>query len=319
VTPENPDKYRKRVDDDATGLVKEERRPSSSGLMFQKLDEAAAGAAPALTAIADQVLPSGVGDTGLGDYGLAQLVADELDADWKYVRAEYVSPDANLASKRAWGDMSTGGSRGIRDSQEYVRQAGASAREMLVVAAAQEWGVPASECKAEKSVITHFSGKRTTFGKVAAAASKLEIPKEPKLKDSKDWKLIGTSPARFDIPDKTTGKMNREVARYAREHGYDLREYTQRNWSKIGRNLKGKLHISVGEADGNFLNLAIYLMQDLLENTKDPYFEGSFEFGRPLKGHGWQRNDLQRSPGHELRTRWSRQSPFCLGSFYCLP
>jgi isoquinoline 1-oxidoreductase beta subunit len=67
--------------------------------------------------------------------------------------------------------------------------------------------VPASECKAAKSVITHSSGKRTTFGKVAAAASKLEIPKEPKLKDQKDWKLIGTSPARFDIPDKTTGKQ----------------------------------------------------------------------------------------------------------------
>jgi hypothetical protein len=99
-------------------------------------------------------------------------------------------------------------------------------------------------------------------------------------------------PDGYPVPlwDKTTGKMNREVALYAREHGYDLREYTQRNWSRIGRDLKGKLHISVGESDGNFLNLAIYLMQDFLENTKDPYFEGSFEFGRPLKGHGWQPN-----------------------------
>ena len=99
-------------------------------------------------------------------------------------------------------------------------------------------------------------------------------------------------PDGYPVPlwDKTTGKMNREVARYAREHGYDLREYTQRNWSKIGRDLKGKLHISVGESDGNFLNLAIYLIQDFLENTKEPYFEGSFEFGRPLKGHGWQPN-----------------------------
>jgi hypothetical protein len=65
----------------------------------------------------------------------------------------------------------------------------------------KEWGVPASECKVAKGVISHSSGKRATFGKMAAAASRLEIPKEPKLKDKKDWKMIGTSPARFDIPD----------------------------------------------------------------------------------------------------------------------
>ena len=87
-----------------------------------------------------------------------------------------------------------------------MRKAGAAAREMLVAAAAQQWGVPAAECKVAKGVITHGSHS-TTFGKVAAAASQLEAPKEPKLKDPKEWKLIGTSPARFDIPDKTTGKL----------------------------------------------------------------------------------------------------------------
>jgi isoquinoline 1-oxidoreductase beta subunit len=147
-------------------------------------------------------------ELGQGTFtGLAQLVAEELECDWSKVRPEYADVNEHVRRNRIFKDMSTGGSRGIRDSQEYVRQGGAAAREMLVAAAAQEWGVPASECKAAKGVITHSSGKRTTFGKVAAAASRLEIPKEPKLKDKKDWKLIGTSPARFDIPDKTTGKQ----------------------------------------------------------------------------------------------------------------
>jgi isoquinoline 1-oxidoreductase beta subunit len=147
-------------------------------------------------------------ELGQGTFtGLAQLVAEELECDWSKVRPEYADVNEHVRRNRIFKDMSTGGSRGIRDSQEYVRQAGAAAREMLVAAAAQEWSVPASECKAAKSVISHSSGKRTTFGKVAAAASRLEIPKEPKLKDPKDWKLIGTSPARFDIPDKTTGKQ----------------------------------------------------------------------------------------------------------------
>ena len=85
-------------------------------------------------------------EMGQGTFtGLAQLVADELDCDWKHVRAEYVSPEENLARKRAWGDMSTGGSRGIRGSQDYVRKGGAAARAMLIEAAAQRWGVPAAD------------------------------------------------------------------------------------------------------------------------------------------------------------------------------
>jgi hypothetical protein len=82
--------------------------------------------------------------------------------------------------------------------------------------------------------------------------------------------------------------MNRDVARYAREHGFDLREYLERNWPRIGPALAGKLHLSCGESDGNFLNLALYLLQDFLENTTAPYYNGSFEFGRsaPLNGFG---------------------------------
>ncbi len=147
-------------------------------------------------------------ELGQGSFtGLAQLVAEELECDWSRVRPEYADVNEHVRRNRIFGSMSTGGSRAIRDSQEYLRKAGASAREMLIAAAAKEWGVPAAECKVAKGIITHPSGKRTSYGKVAAAAAKLEIPAEPKLKDPKDWKLIGTSPARFDIVDKTTGKQ----------------------------------------------------------------------------------------------------------------
>src|SRR2546423_8945522 len=103
--------------------------------------------------------------------------------------------------------MATGGSRSIRDSQEYLRQAGAAAREMLVAAAAKRWKVPASECDAENGVITHTPSRRKLrFGQVAQAASKLEPPKDVKLKDPKEWNLVGKPARRLDIPDKVTGK-----------------------------------------------------------------------------------------------------------------
>src|SRR6202521_990079 len=87
--------------------------------------------------------------------GLAQLVAEELECDWSKVTAEFPTPGQSLARKRVYGDMSTGGSRGIRTSHQYVREAGASARIMLIEAAANEWKVPAAECTAANSVITH--------------------------------------------------------------------------------------------------------------------------------------------------------------------
>jgi isoquinoline 1-oxidoreductase beta subunit len=104
--------------------------------------------------------------------------------------------------------MSTGGSRGIRMSHEYVRQGGAAAREMLKQAAANEWKVPASEVTANNGVLTHTpSGRTTTYGKVAEAAAKLEPPKDIKLKDPKDWKIAGKGVKRLDTPDKVTGKQ----------------------------------------------------------------------------------------------------------------
>jgi isoquinoline 1-oxidoreductase beta subunit len=140
--------------------------------------------------------------------GLAQLVAEELECDWSKVTTEYPTPGQSVARKRAWGDFSTGGSRGIRTSQDYVRKGGATARMMLVQAAANEWKVPVAECSAANSVITHApSGKTTTYGKMVEAAAKLEPPADVKLKDPKDWKIAGKGLKRLDTPDKTTGKM----------------------------------------------------------------------------------------------------------------
>src|SRR6266853_405714 len=139
--------------------------------------------------------------------GLPMLVAEELECDWKKVRTEFVSTGEQIRRNRAWGSMATGGSRSIRDSQEYLRQAGAAAREMLVAAAAHRWKVPASECDVENGVITHTPSRRKLrFGQVAQDASKLEPPKDVKLKDPKDWNLIGKPARRLDIPDKVKGK-----------------------------------------------------------------------------------------------------------------
>ena len=138
--------------------------------------------------------------------GLAQMVAEELECDWSKVTTEYPTPGQSVARKRIWGDFSTGGSRGIRDSHQYVRQGGATARVMLVQAAANAWGVPASECSATNSVITHKpSGRTTTYGKVAEAAAKVSPPANVPLKDPKDWKLIGKPVKRLDTMDKLTG------------------------------------------------------------------------------------------------------------------
>ena len=140
--------------------------------------------------------------------GLAQLVAEELECNWANVTTEYPTPGQNLARNRAWGNFSTGGSRGIRESHDYVRKGGATARMMLVQAAADEWKVPAAECTAANSVITHTpSGRKTTYGKMALAAARVAPPAEVKLKDPKDWKLVGKRLARLDTLDKVTGKQ----------------------------------------------------------------------------------------------------------------
>ena len=140
--------------------------------------------------------------------GLAQLVAEELDCDWKKVTTEKITAGTNLSRKRVWGEMGTGGSRGIRSSQDYVRRGGAAARMMLLQAAANQWKVPVGELTVAKGVISHAKSNRSTsYGKVAAAATKL-TPPDPKsitLRDAKNWKIAGKPLKRLDTADKLNG------------------------------------------------------------------------------------------------------------------
>ncbi len=142
--------------------------------------------------------------------GLAQLVAEELECDWNKVTVESITAGQNLARKRIWGDMSTGGTRGIRTSQSYVRQSGAAARMMLLQAAADEWKVPVAELTVSNGVISHSASNRSTsYGKVAAAASRLQPPelKSVKLKDPKQWKIAGKPVKRLDTLPKLNGSQ----------------------------------------------------------------------------------------------------------------
>ena len=139
--------------------------------------------------------------------GLAMLVAEELECDWAKVRTEFVSPGENLRRHQVWGDLSTGASRSISDSQLMLRQAGATAREMLIAAAAAHWAVPAAQCIARRSSITHSpTGRALTFGAVAAAAAQIEPPKDVKLKEPSEWTLAGKPRRRLDVRDKVTAQ-----------------------------------------------------------------------------------------------------------------
>ncbi len=140
--------------------------------------------------------------------GLAQLVVEELECDWKKVATEQFTAGENLARKRVWGEMSTGGSRGIRISQDYVRRGGAAARMMLLQAAADQWNVPVGEVTVANGVITHAASQRsTTYGKVAGAAARLTAPdpKSIQLRDPKEWKIAGKPMKRLDTADKLNG------------------------------------------------------------------------------------------------------------------
>ncbi len=143
--------------------------------------------------------------------GLAQLVAEELECDWSKVRTEVPTPRQSLARKRVYGNFNATGSRGIRDSQDYMRKGGAAARMMLVQAAANQWGVPVSELTVAKGVISHKASKqKISYGKVAEAAAKLTPPEAASitLKDPKTWTVAGKRLARLDTVKKTVGAQN---------------------------------------------------------------------------------------------------------------
>ena len=137
---------------------------------------------------------------------IPQLLAEELECDWSKVRMEFVDANRHIRQNRVYVSLSTGGSRAIRDSQTYVRGAGASARQMLIQAAAERWSVPAADCKAEKSVVIHAaSGRKASYGSLVEAAAKQKPPADVKFKADSAWTIAGTSPARFDVPAKVDG------------------------------------------------------------------------------------------------------------------
>ena len=140
--------------------------------------------------------------------GLASLVADELDADWSLVRTEYAPADAKLYNNLAFGPMQgTGGSSAIANSFLQYRGAGAAARAMLVAAAAEAWSVPAGEIRTSKNTLTHPSGRRATYGEMAAAAGRQTPPDNPTLKTPAQFTFIGRdrSTPRVDSPSKCDG------------------------------------------------------------------------------------------------------------------
>ncbi len=147
----------------------------------------------------------GLSEMGQGVHtAIPMLVAEELDADWSRVRVEQAPVDAAFANP-IFHTQATGGSTSVNGHWEPMRKAGAAAREMLVAAAAKTWKVDASECRTEKGMVIHKSGKKLAYGKLVSAAAKQPVPKEPKLKNAADFKIIGQPLHRLDTPYKVNG------------------------------------------------------------------------------------------------------------------
>ncbi len=146
-------------------------------------------------------------EMGQGVYtSLPMLIAEELECDWNKIHLE-PAPVAPAYNHTEWGAMQgTGGSSSVRSEWERLRLAGASAREMLIAAAAATWRVDPGSCRAQKSKVIHPDGKTLTFGELALKAADLPVPKKVTLKDPAKFKLIGRSTKRLDTPEKTDGK-----------------------------------------------------------------------------------------------------------------
>jgi len=147
--------------------------------------------------------------------GLAMIAADELDCDWSKVRTEFAPADKIYFNPR-FGAQGTGGSSGTPTSWDPLRKASATARAMLLQAAAQKWGVDPSECRAENSTILHAPSKRRlTYGSLAQAATKLPVPQNVPLKTPDQYHLIGKATKRLDTPEKVNGSA---------QYGIDVRQ-----------------------------------------------------------------------------------------------
>ncbi len=137
---------------------------------------------------------------------LPMMIAEELQCDWSKVRIEYASPNRNLRENKVYGAMFSHGSQSVRLSQKKMQQVGASARERLIAAAAARWNVPASECSAAQSVVTHrASGQSLRFGELAADAAKVTLTAEPTIKTPAQFTFLPKAMPRVDVIHKTDG------------------------------------------------------------------------------------------------------------------
>jgi len=146
-------------------------------------------------------------EMGQGTYtSMSMLLAEELEVDLAQVRLEHAPPDDALYAEPLFGVQETGGSTSVRGNFEPLRRAGAAARTLLVAAAAQAWKVTATSCRAERGEVVHApTGRRLGYGALVDRAATLPVPRDPPLKDAKDWTLIGTPAKRLDSPDKVNG------------------------------------------------------------------------------------------------------------------
>ncbi len=153
------------------------------------------------------IIRYGRAEMGQGSFtALPQILTEELECDWAFVKPEYASANRNLRDNKVYGSLSTGGSRAVRETGEMVQQAGASARERLIAAAAKRWNVPASECAAAMSRVTHKpTGRAFRFGELAVEAAAIKLDKEPAIKTPDQFKFIGRRLARLDVPLKING------------------------------------------------------------------------------------------------------------------
>src|SRR5450631_778666 len=153
------------------------------------------------------IIRYGRAEMGQGSFtALPQILTEELECDWAFVKPEYASANRNFRENKVYGSLSTGGSRAVRETGDMVQQAGASARERLIAAAAKRWNVPASECAAAMSKVTHTaSGRSFRFGELAPEAAAIKLEKEPALKKPDQYKFIGRRLARLDVPLKING------------------------------------------------------------------------------------------------------------------
>jgi isoquinoline 1-oxidoreductase subunit beta len=195
----------------ATGLVVGMYLPGRFEVLAAK---PAAAAAPAILNAWVQISPDesvtiliAKSEMGQGVVtSLSMLAAEELECDWKKIRTEF-APAALVYFDPAFHMQGTGGSQTIHSCWEPMRKAGATAREMLIGAAAQKWGVDASECHADMGAVVHTASKRRlTYGSLAVAASQVPAPTDVKLKDSTQFKIIGKPKKRLDGPAKVCGQ-----------------------------------------------------------------------------------------------------------------